>query len=55
MALKRKISLSIEQVQQQEESENSPTTFILTPTGTKHFRRQFSEQNFGKFIEKHPL
>ena len=51
MAFKRQFSLNIEQIQQQEDSENSPTSFVLTPVGIKHFRRQFSEQNFGKSIE----
>ncbi len=48
MVLKRKFNINVEQIQQQEELENPPTPSILTPTGGKRFRRQFSEQNFGK-------
>ncbi|CAF4198659.1 unnamed protein product, partial [Rotaria sp. Silwood2] len=43
---KSQAHLNVECIQQEEELENSSTPFILTPLGTKHFRRQLSEQNF---------
>ncbi|CAF3385384.1 unnamed protein product, partial [Rotaria sp. Silwood2] len=46
MVLKRKFSLNAERIQQEEESENLSISLKLTPTETKHFRRQLSEQNF---------
>ncbi|CAF3826695.1 unnamed protein product [Rotaria sordida] len=46
MAFKRKFSLNIEHIQQEEGLENSRTSSILSPNGAKHFRRQLSEQNF---------
>jgi len=52
MVLKRKISINLENIQQEEQSENSPTPSILTPTGGKRFRRQLSVQNFSKSNEK---
>ncbi|CAF4191378.1 unnamed protein product [Rotaria sp. Silwood2] len=51
MVHKRKFSLNLDHVQQEEGSENPSTPSILTPSKVKHFRRQFSEQNFGKSIE----
>ncbi len=52
MVLKRKLSINLEQIQHQEGLENPPTPSILTPTGSKRVRRQFSEQNFGKSNEQ---
>ncbi len=53
MVHKRKLSLNLDQVQQQEGSENPPTPSISTPTGLKHFRRLFSQQNSGKSNDKY--
>ncbi|CAF3905066.1 unnamed protein product, partial [Rotaria sp. Silwood1] len=44
MGYKRKFSLNIERFQEEEESKNSVTSTIFTPTRSKHFRRQLSEQ-----------
>ncbi|CAF4655587.1 unnamed protein product, partial [Rotaria sp. Silwood2] len=52
MFLKRKFSLNIERIQQEEESENLSISPILTSTRTKHFRRQLSEQNFAELGRK---
>ncbi|CAF0999908.1 unnamed protein product [Rotaria sp. Silwood1] len=50
MVHKRKFSLNLDHVQQQEGSENPSTPSILTPSKAKHFRRQFSEQNFDEDV-----
>ncbi|CAF4242340.1 unnamed protein product, partial [Rotaria sordida] len=50
MVQKRKLSVNLAYVQQQQQeeegSENPSTPSILTPSKAKYFRRQFSEQNF---------
>ncbi len=48
MAHRRKFSVDLEQIEQQEELTNLRTPSILTSTRSKRFRRQFSEQNGGK-------
>ncbi|CAF2829010.1 unnamed protein product [Rotaria sp. Silwood2] len=50
MVHKRKCSLNLDHVQQEEGSENPSTPSILTPSKVKHFRRQFSEQNFDEEV-----
>ncbi|CAF0883521.1 unnamed protein product [Rotaria sordida] len=46
-------SLSQEQIQQQEESDNIQTSLISIPSKGRPFCRQFSEQNVGKSDEKY--
>ncbi|CAF4273976.1 unnamed protein product [Rotaria sp. Silwood2] len=50
MVHKRKFSLNLDHVQQEEGLENPSTPSILTPSKVKHFRRQFSEQNFDEEV-----
>lgn len=52
MVLKRKSSLHLEHIEQEDGSENPSTPIVLTPTGGKHVRRQLSEHNFGKTTKK---
>ena len=52
MVQKRKLGISVEHVLHQEGSQNPTTPPVLTPAEVKHFRRQFSQHNFGTSTKK---